>query len=202
MATKTDSLADRRTGHEMAPLNSKARGDGKHGVTIVLSSSQRNSISSNNGSCGRGDDQTDADRAAWSGKMQFFLSIIGYSVGLGNIWRFPYLCQQNGGGQYILSFSFKSFHWHHFVVSSFVGAFLIPFFVMLILEGIPLFLIELGIGQKMRLGSLGVWNTIHPWLGGIGISSCIVTLFVTLYYNVVITWCFFYLLNSFRVNYC
>lgn len=72
---------------------------------------------------------------------------------------------------------------------------------MLILEGIPLFLIELGIGQKMRLGSLGVWNTIHPWLGGIGISSCIVTLFVTLYYNVVITWCFFYLLNSFRVMY-
>lgn len=90
-------------------------------------------------------------------------------------------------------FSFSSF-------SKIVGAFLIPFFVMLILEGIPLFLIELGIGQKMRLGSLGVWNTIHPWLGGIGISSCIVTLFVTLYYNVVITWCFFYLLNSFRVN--
>lgn len=41
------------------------------------------------------------NRAEWSGKMQFFLSIIGYSVGLGNIWRFPYLCQQNGGGTYI-----------------------------------------------------------------------------------------------------
>lgn len=82
-----------------------------------------------------------------------------------------------------------------------IGAFLIPFFVMLILEGIPLFLIELGIGQRMRLGSLGVWNTIHPWLGGIGISSCMVTLFVALYYNVVITWCFFYLFNSFRVRF-
>lgn len=98
MASKIDSLADRRIGHEMAPLNSRARRDGKHGVTIVLSSSQRNSIASNNGSCGRGDGQTDENRAAWSGKMQFFLSIIGYSVGLGNIWRFPYLCQQNGGG--------------------------------------------------------------------------------------------------------
>ncbi|KAJ8963444.1 hypothetical protein NQ318_018924 [Aromia moschata] len=119
----------------------------------------------------------DPDRAAWSGKMQFFLSIIGYSVGLGNIWRFPYLCQQNGG-----------------------GAFLIPFAIMLILEGIPLFLIELGIGQKMRLGSLGVWNTIHPWLGGIGISSCLVTFFVALYYNVIITWCFYYLFNSFRFS--
>lgn len=73
---------------------------------------------------------------------------------------------------------------------------------MLILEGIPLFLIELGIGQKMRLGSLGVWNTIHPWLGGIGISSCIVTFFVALYYNVIITWCFYYLFNSFQVSLC
>lgn len=80
------------------------------------------------------------------------------------------------------------------------GAFLIPFSIMLILEGIPLFLIELGIGQKMRLGSLGVWNTIHPWLGGIGIASCVVTFFVALYYNVIITWCFYYLFNSFRVS--
>ncbi|XP_036330105.1 sodium-dependent neutral amino acid transporter B(0)AT3 isoform X1 [Rhagoletis pomonella] len=158
-----------RNGHEMAPLNTRARGDGTHGVTIVLTASQRNSVSSVEIPGG------EPDRAAWSGKMQFFLSIIGYSVGLGNIWRFPYLCQQNGG-----------------------GAFLIPFMVMLILEGVPLFLIELGIGQRMRLGALGVWNTIHPWLGGIGISSCIVTLFVALYYNVIITWVFFYLFNSFR----
>lgn len=74
--------------------------------------------------------------------------------------------------------------------------------IMLILEGIPLFLIELGIGQRMRLGALGVWNTIHPWLGGIGISSCIVTLFVAIYYNVIITWCIFYFINSFRVSTC
>ena len=81
-------------GHEMAPLNTRARGDGTHGVTIVLSPPQRHSISSNPPG---GDDP---NRAAWSGKMQFFLSIIGYSVGLGNIWRFPYLCQQNGGGKF------------------------------------------------------------------------------------------------------
>ncbi|KAJ6647165.1 Sodium-dependent neutral amino acid transporter SLC6A17 [Pseudolycoriella hygida] len=95
-----------------------------------------------------------------------------------------------------------------------MGAFLIPFMLMLVLEGIPLFLIELGMGQKMRLGSLGVWNTskskiicniteliqVHPWLGGIGISSCIVTLFVALYYNVIITWCVYYFVNSFRVE--
>lgn len=81
-----------------------------------------------------------------------------------------------------------------------LGAFLIPFFVMLILEGVPLFLIELGLGQRMRQGALGVWNNIHPWLGGIGIASCIVTFFVALYYNVIITWCFYYLFNSLRVS--
>lgn len=72
---------------------------------------------------------------------------------------------------------------------------------MLVLEGIPLFLIELGMGQRMRLGALGVWTTIHPWLGGIGISSCIVTLFVAIYYNVIITWCIYYFINSFRVSF-
>ncbi|XP_044744416.1 sodium-dependent neutral amino acid transporter B(0)AT3 isoform X1 [Coccinella septempunctata] len=159
-----------KNGHELAPLNSKGGREGK-GVTIVLQGPRGSIISRGSGAAA---DQ-DPDRAAWSGKMQFFLSIIGYSVGLGNIWRFPYLCQQNGG-----------------------GAFLIPFAIMLIFEGIPLFLIELGIGQKMRLGSLGVWNTIHPWLGGIGISSCLVTFFVALYYNVIITWCFYYFFNSFQ----
>ncbi|XP_044263395.1 sodium-dependent neutral amino acid transporter B(0)AT3 isoform X1 [Tribolium madens] len=169
MSTKTPEMT--RNGHELAPLNTRNGPEGgKPGVTIVLQGPRGSIISR-----GSAPIDQDPDRAAWSGKMQFFLSIIGYSVGLGNIWRFPYLCQQNGG-----------------------GAFLIPFAVMLILEGIPLFLIELGIGQKMRLGSLGVWNTIHPWLGGIGISSCIVTFFVALYYNVIITWCFYYFFNSFQ----
>ncbi|KAL1513133.1 hypothetical protein ABEB36_002593 [Hypothenemus hampei] len=173
MAGKAPEMT--RNGHELAPLNNR-QGSGetnrKPGVTIVLQG-PRGSVISRGSQCL---DQ-DGENVAWSGKIQFFLTIIGYSVGLGNIWRFPYLCQQNGG-----------------------GAFLIPVAVMLVLEGIPLFLIELGIGQKMRLGSLGVWNTIHPWLGGIGISSCLVTFFVALYYNVIITWCFYYLFNSFRLE--
>lgn len=71
---------------------------------------------------------------------------------------------------------------------------------MVIIEGAPLLLIELGIGQRLRQGSLGTWNMIHPSIGGIGLSSTIVAFLVGLYYNVIITWCFFYLFNSFRVS--
>uniref|UniRef100_T1J4W5 Transporter n=1 Tax=Strigamia maritima TaxID=126957 RepID=T1J4W5_STRMM len=115
------------------------------------------------------------ERAAWDNKIQFIMSVISYGVGLGNVWRFPYLCQQNGG-----------------------GAFLIPYFIMLVLEGVPVFLIELGIGQKLRLGSIGVWQKIHPWIGGIGIGSTVISFLVGLYYNTIIAWCLYYFFNSFQ----
>jgi len=113
------------------------------------------------------------ERVQWDSPMQFFMTILGFCVGLGNIWRFPYLCQKNGG-----------------------GAFIIPFLVMMVLEGMPLLLLELGIGQKMRTGSFGVWNRVHPLLGGIGLGSTVVAMIVGCYYNVIIAWCLFYLYNS------
>ena len=71
---------------------------------------------------------------------------------------------------------------------------------MLVLEGMPILLLELGIGQRLRAGSLGVWNMIHPWLGGIGLGSAVVAIVVGCYYNVIIAWCIYYLINSFRVS--
>jgi solute carrier family 6 amino acid/orphan transporter-like 15/16/17/18/20 len=64
----------------------------------------------------------------------------------------------------------------------------------------PLSLIEIGIGQQFHQGSIGVWKEIHPRLGGLGISSTVVSFLVGLYYNVVITWCIYYLFRSFTVS--
>jgi len=46
---------------------------------------------------------------------------------------------------------------------------------MLLLEGVPLFYLEIAIGQRLKRGSVGVWNKINPYLGGVGIASMIVS---------------------------
>ena len=79
-----------------------------------------------------------------------------------------------------------------------IGAFLIPYFVSLFCLGIPLFFLELAIGQSLRQGSIGVWNTIHPYLGGVGYACVVVCLLVGMYYNMIIAWCFYYLFASFQ----
>ncbi|KAJ3597859.1 hypothetical protein NHX12_001375 [Muraenolepis orangiensis] len=69
---------------------------------------------------------------------------------------------------------------------------------MLVLEGVPLFYMELAIGQKMRMGSIGAWSAISPYLGGVGLASCLVSLYLCLYYNIINAWSFWYLFNSFQ----
>jgi len=69
---------------------------------------------------------------------------------------------------------------------------------MLFLQGLPIFFLELAIGQRLRKGAIGVWNEVSPYLGGIGISSAIVSFIVALYYNTIIGWCLIYFLHSFE----
>ena len=88
----------------------------------------------------------------WDSKLTFILATIGYAVGLGNVWRFPYLAQKNGGGNNLYLPSF-------FISCS--GAFLIPYIIALIFLGLPLFILELAIGQRLRKGSIGVWKQVN-----------------------------------------
>ncbi|XP_075880043.1 sodium-dependent neutral amino acid transporter B(0)AT2 [Nelusetta ayraudi] len=122
-----------------------------------------------------GPEASDEDRPAWDSKIQYVLAQVGFSVGLGNVWRFPYLCHQNGGGAFMLLYVF-----------------------LLLIVGVPLFFMELAAGQSIRQGSIGVWKHISPKLAGIGYSSCLVCFYVALYYNVIIAWSLFYLGNSFQ----
>ena len=84
--------------------------------------------------------------------MTFILATIGYAVGLGNVWRFPYLAQKNGGGDKLRS--------QNLIYLLSLGAFLIPYVFALFFLGLPLFILELAIGQRLRKGSIGVWKQV------------------------------------------
>ncbi|MGH0173160.1 UNVERIFIED_CONTAM: hypothetical protein FKN15_064888 [Acipenser sinensis] len=75
---------------------------------------------------------------------------------------------------------------------------MIPFLILLVLEGIPLLHLEFAIGQRLRKGSVGVWTAIHPYMGGVGIASMCVSFLVSLYYNTIIAWVMWYFFNSFQ----
>ena len=69
---------------------------------------------------------------------------------------------------------------------------------MLFVLGIPLFYLELSLGQAVRKGPVGAWFKISKNLGGIGIASTIVNAYISIYYNVIIAWVLFYFVNSFH----
>lgn len=113
-------------------------------------------------------------RQNWSKKLEFILACVGYSVGLGNVWRFPYLCFSSGG-----------------------GAFLIPFFFMLIICGVPLMYMELAVGQYTRQGPIGAIAKLCPFFKGAGLATVVISFLFTTYYNIIITWACYYLFSSF-----
>ncbi|XP_042579592.1 sodium- and chloride-dependent GABA transporter ine isoform X1 [Cyprinus carpio] len=121
------------------------------------------------------DDQQSAEpRETWGRRLEFVLASIGYAVGLGNVWRFPYLCYRSGG-----------------------GAFLIPYLIMLFLCGIPLLFMEFTVGQYTRLGPVHSLAKICPLFKGVGLATVVISYVLCTYYNVLMTWALYYLLHSF-----
>ncbi|VDL32490.1 unnamed protein product [Hymenolepis diminuta] len=111
-------------------------------------------------------------RGKWKRNIDFLFACLGFSVGFGNVWRFPYLCFKNGG-----------------------GAFLIPYFISVLVTGIPMFFLEVSVGQLMSRGGIEAWEII-PLFKGVGYAGTFILFCLNSYYNVILAWIFFYLFSS------
>ncbi|XP_069484687.1 sodium- and chloride-dependent betaine transporter [Ambystoma mexicanum] len=117
------------------------------------------------------------DRGQWNNKVEFVLSVAGEIIGLGNVWRFPYLCYKNGG-----------------------GAFFIPYLIFLFTCGIPVFFLETALGQYTSEGGVTAWRKICPIFEGIGYASQVIESYLNIYYIVILAWAIFYLFSSFTAT--
>ncbi|XP_035761405.1 sodium- and chloride-dependent creatine transporter 1 [Neolamprologus brichardi] len=114
-----------------------------------------------------------AERETWTRQMDFIMSCVGFAVGLGNVWRFPYLCYKNGG-----------------------GVFLIPYLLIVFIGGIPVFFLEIALGQFMKQGGVSAWN-IAPLFKGLGLASMVIVFFCNTYYIMILVWGLYFLFHSF-----
>lgn len=92
-------------------------------------------------------------REQWNNKIEYMLSVIGYVVDLGNCVRFPYVTYKNGG-----------------------GAFLIPYFVFLLLIGVPMMYLEMSIGQYCKVGNIKLWEKVNVYMKGSDIEIFFINL--------------------------
>lgn len=112
-------------------------------------------------------------RDRWPSRTIFIYAAIGSAVGLGNIWRYPYLAETYGG-----------------------GAFLIPFLVALFVAGIPLLILEFALGQRFQKGAVDSFAAVKKKLSGLGWWALFTAFIVISYYVAVMAWSLIYLFVS------
>ncbi len=117
-------------------------------------------------------------RSVWGSKVGFLLAAVGSAVGLGNVWRFSYVSYQNGG-----------------------GAFLVPYLVAMLTAGIPLMILEYGLGHREKASPPLAFARVHHLWEPFGWWMPIVAFFgINLFYAVVIGWCFNYFLLALNLG--
>ncbi|MCL1897597.1 MAG: sodium-dependent transporter [Micrococcales bacterium] len=111
-------------------------------------------------------------RQQWSGQYGFIISAIGSAVGLGNIWRFPGVAYENGG-----------------------GAFLIPYLIALLTAGIPILFLDYALGHRFRGSPPLAFRRLGRWFESLGWFQVMICFFIAVYYAAVLAWAgsfFFY----------
>lgn len=111
-------------------------------------------------------------REKWASKLDFVLSVAGGFIGLGNVWRFPYLCYKNGGGRQQADAAAEnkaSQQDSEIFAVCLSGAFLIPYFIFLFGGGLPVFFLEVALGQYTSEGGITCWAKLCPIFTG---QSC------------------------------
>ena len=116
-----------------------------------------------------------SNRGSWGNHLEYFLSSLGLAVGLGNIWRFPYVCYENGG-----------------------ASFLIPYIIMLFCVGLPVLFMELALGQYSGKNATKLYACLVPGLSGLGYGMTLLPILLKTYYTVVMAYAWFYLFSGFR----
>lgn len=116
-------------------------------------------------------------RERWGRRADFIFASIGSAIGLGNVWRFPYITYANGG-----------------------GAFLIPYFVALLTAGIPLVILEFALGRTYQGGAPAAFSRIKKGLEWIGWLALFAVMLIFFYYSVIMAWSFDYIWHSIKLS--
>ena len=110
------------------------------------------------------------NRGSFSGRLGFVLAAAGSAVGLGNIWRFPYLAAKDGG-----------------------GLFLVTYLVLALTFGFTLLITEISIGRKTGQSPLTAYKLMHPKMGWVGVLACLIPSVILPYYCAIGGWVLKYL---------
>ena len=108
-------------------------------------------------------------RASWSGQLAFVLAAAASAIGLGNLWRFPYLAAQYGG-----------------------GTFIVIYLALVVTLGFTLMLTEIAIGRKTQQSQLTAYSRLHRGWGFIGVLGTVIPMLIVPYYCVIGGWVVYY----------
>ena len=113
------------------------------------------------------------DKNEWGSNLSFLLAMIGSAVGLGNIWRYPYVLYSNGG-----------------------GAFFIPYIVAILIMGIPFLILEYGVGYNFKSSFPKAVKSISKKWEYLGWFLPVAVFMILIYYSAILGWDGFYIIIS------